>query len=108
MLAFRVVVHKLHQEHSNDWLFSACRPGLATKLVFFCFLFVKKVIAVTAPFKGPRLACVLFLELQRNKNTVGCASLLKRGGGRQQEQLTQTLIVRLLKTHFFTSILDFE
>ena len=28
--------------------------------------------------------------------------------GHSQQQLTQTLIVRLLKTHFFTSILDFE
>ena len=28
--------------------------------------------------------------------------------GPPQEQLTQTLIVRLLKTHFFTLILNYE
>ena len=50
----------------------------------------------------------LLPELQRYKDTVRCGAL---GAGRsqlRQEQLTKTLIVRLLKTHFFTPIPDFE
>ena len=47
-------------------------------------------------------------ELQRNKDTVRCATLGPEVPGHRQEQLTETLIVRLLKTHFFTSILNFE
>ena len=46
----------------------------------------------------------LLPELQRYKDTVGCAAL----GAEDPGHLTQTLIVHLLKTHFFTSILDFE
>ena len=51
---------------------------------------------------------LLLLELQRNKDTVWCAVLGEEVCGRSQEHLTQTLIVRLLITHFFTLILDFE
>ena len=51
---------------------------------------------------------VLLPELQINKDAVRCASLGAVVPGNRQQQLTQTLIVRLLKTHFFTSILDFE
>ena len=50
----------------------------------------------------------LLPELQRYKDTVRCAALGAEVPGHCQQQLTQTLIVRLLKTHFFTSILDFE
>ena len=50
----------------------------------------------------------LLPELQRYKDTVRCAALGAEVPGHRQQQLTQTLIVRLLKTHFFTSILDFE
>ena len=39
----------------------------------------------------------LLLEQQRYKNTVRCASLGAEVSGRRQEQLTHTLIVRLLK-----------
>ena len=47
-------------------------------------------------------------ELQRYKDTVRCAALGAEVPGHRQQQLTQTLILRLLKTHLFTSILDFE
>ena len=40
-------------------------------------------------------------ELQRNKDTVRCTTLSAEVPARRQEQLTQTLIVRLLKTHLF-------
>ena len=50
----------------------------------------------------------LLPELQRYKDTVRCAALGAEVPGHRQQQLTQTLIVRLLKTHFFTPILDFE
>ena len=52
--------------------------------------------------------CALIPELQRYKDTVRCAALGAEVLGHRQEQLTQTLIVRLLKTHFFTPILDCE
>ena len=50
----------------------------------------------------------LLSELQRYKDTVRCAVLGAEVSGHQQQQLRQTLIVRLLKTHFLTLILDFE
>ena len=50
----------------------------------------------------------LLPELQRNKDTVRCAALGAEVPGHHQKQLTQTLIVRLLKTHLPTPILDFE
>ena len=50
----------------------------------------------------------LLLELQRNMNTVRCVALGAEVPGHRQKQLTHTLIVRLLKTHFFKPILDFE
>ena len=37
-----------------------------------------------------------------------CAALVAEVAGPHQQQLTQTLIMRLLKTHFFTPILDFK
>ena len=48
----------------------------------------------------------LLPELQRYKDTISCATLSAEVPGHRQQQLTQTLIVRLLKTHFFTLILD--
>ena len=48
----------------------------------------------------------LLPELQRYKDTVRCAALGAEVPGHRQQQLTQTLIVRLLKTHLFTLILD--
>ena len=48
----------------------------------------------------------LLPELQRYKDTVRCAALGAEVPGHRQEQLTQTLIVCLFKTHFFTPILD--
>ena len=47
-------------------------------------------------------------ELQRYKDTVRCGALDAKVPGHRQQQLTQTLIVRLLKTHFFPLILVFE
>ena len=43
-----------------------------------------------------------------NKSAVRCAALGAQVPGHCQKQLTQTLIVRLLKTHIFTPILDCE
>ena len=45
----------------------------------------------------------LLPELQRYKDSVRCSALGAEvpGLGRSQQQLTQSLIVRLLKTHFF-------
>ena len=48
----------------------------------------------------------LLPELQRYKDTTRCAALGVEVPGHRQQQLTQTLIVRLLKTHFFTLILE--
>ena len=50
----------------------------------------------------------LLPELQRNKDTVRCTALGTEVPGHHQQQLTQTLIVRLLKTRFFTSFFDNE
>ena len=77
-------------------------------LIFFCFFFVKTpLIGETLYFLGP-LPPALLPELQRYKDTARCGALGMEVLGHRQQQLTQTLIVRLLKTHFFTSILDFE
>ena len=48
---------------------------------------------------------VLLPELQRYKDTVRCGSLGAEVPGHRPQQLTQTLIVRLLKIHVFTTIL---
>ena len=47
------------------------------------------------------LPCALLPELQRYKDTVKCAALSAEVPGHHQQQLAQTLTVRLLKTHFF-------
>ena len=64
--------------------------------------------ADTAPFSGPWLAsCVASgtTEIQRHRQV--CRA--RRGGPRTPSyQLTQTLILRLLKTHFFSPIIDCE
>ena len=52
--------------------------------------------------------CALLLEIQRRKDTVRCAALGAEVPGHRQDQPMQTLIVRLLKTHLFTPILDCE
>ena len=53
-----------------------------------------------APFKGPRLASWVV--------SGRCAVLGAEVPGQHQQQLTQTMIVRLLKAHFLPPILDFE
>ena len=50
----------------------------------------------------------LLLVLLRYKDTVRCGALGAEVPGHCQQQLTQTLIVRLYKTHLFTWILDCE
>ena len=53
--------------------------------------------------QGPSTCLVrCFRNHKRNKDTVRCAALGAQVPGHRQQQLTQTLIVRLLKTHFFT------
>ena len=49
----------------------------------------------------------LLPELQRYKDTVSCTAVGTKVPGHCQKQLLQNLIVCLLKTHFFTLILDF-
>ena len=62
----------------------------------------------SSPSRTLDLPRALLPELKRYKDTVRCGELGAEAPGHRQQQLTQTLIVRLLKTHFFTSILDFE
>ena len=52
--------------------------------------------------------CALLPELQRHKDTGRCAELGAEVPGHRQQRLTQTLIVRLLKKHYLTPILDCE
>ena len=59
-----------------------------------------------APFKGPQLASCN--ASRATEDTVRCAVLGAEVPGHRQQQLTQTLIVRLLKTHFFTPVLECE
>ena len=56
----------------------------------------------------PRQPPALPPELQRYKDTARCAALGAEVPGHRQQHLTQTLIVRLLKTNFYTPILDFD
>ena len=49
------------------------------------------------PSRALNLPCALLPELQRNKDTVRCAALGAEVQGHRKEQLSQTLIVGLLK-----------
>ena len=60
------------------------------------------------PSRALILDAYVVSELQRYKDTVWCGALGAEVPGHHQQQLTQTSNVRLLKTHFFTSILEFE
>ena len=51
------------------------------------------------PSRALKLSLALLPELQRYKDTVRCGALGAEVPGHCQQQLTQTLIVRLLKTH---------
>ena len=62
-------------------------------------------LRLSSALNSPR---ALLPELQRNKDNVRRAALVAEVPGHRQKQLTQTLIVRLLKTHFFPLTLDFE
>ena len=53
------------------------------------------------PSRALNLDAYVASELQRNKDTVRCDELGAKVPGHRKEQLTQTLIVRLLKTHCF-------
>ena len=107
----------------------ASLSGLATNSMFFCFLSVKTHCLEgksMTPLRGDYFSCPFFSatpsspswtldsprallpELQRYKDTVRCGVLGAEVPGHRQQQLTQTLIVRLFKTHFFTSILNCE
>ena len=54
------------------------------------------------PSRALNLPCALLPELQRYMDTVRCAALGAEVPGHHQKQLTQTLIVRMLKMHFLT------
>ena len=60
------------------------------------------------PLSTLDLPRALLPELQRSKDTGRCGALGAEVPGHRRQQLTQTLIVRLLKTHLFTPILDWE
>ena len=120
-----------------DFLSRDGAPGLATKTIFLCFLLVKNhdhpssgmhyslLFLPATPSSPSRTLKGLFEltrrpswaldsprallpELQRYKDTVRCAAQGAEVSGHHQQQLTQTLIVRLLKTHLFPPILDCE
>ena len=61
-----------------------------------------------APSQALDSPCALLPELQRYKDTARCAAPGREVHGRRQQQLAQTLIVRLLKTHLVTLIVDCE
>ena len=106
------------------WISSSLRAatpvellGLAIDTIMCCLLFGAITLNSSLLFlpatpsslnwtlNSPR---ALLPELQRYKDTVRCAALGKEVPEQSQKQLTQTLIVLLLKTHFFTPILYFE
>ena len=60
------------------------------------------------PSRALHLPRALHPELHRYMDTARCAALGMEVSGHRQKQLTQTLIVRLLKTRLFTLILYFE
>ena len=91
--------------------------GLATNSIFFCFIkkslicmegksltasqgkYFSLLFLPATPLsasRSPDSPHVWLLELQRNKKTSGA-----KVSGHRQTQLTQALIVRLLKTHFY-------
>ena len=84
-------------------------PGLATNSIYFCFIFVKfqrfacraKPVGLFELTRCPSRALdsprELLPELQRNENTVRLTALGAEVPGHRQQQLTQTLIVCLLK-----------
>ena len=108
--------------------FKICRhvPGVANKTqIFLQIAFLLKIIDLPGgqiidpssekhyslpllPATPSSPSRALLPELQRYKDTVRCALLGAEVPGHRQQQLTQTLIVRLLKTHLCTSIIDFE
>ena len=57
--------------------------------------------------QGPSTLCVCWFQNYREAG-ISCAALGVEVPGHRQQQLTQTLIVRLLKTHLFTPIPDCE
>ena len=61
--------------------------------------------ALRGALDSPR---ALLLELQRYKDTVRCAVLGAEFPGHRQQQITQTLIVGISKTHKLTPILACE
>ena len=68
--------------------------GLGISSFLFCFPFVKNYWFAWRA------------ELQRNKGTIRCAAQGAEVPGQCQKQLTQTLILRLLKSHFTKFFLD--
>ena len=97
-------------------------PGLATNSIFsvsFCIIDLhggqinepswgKHYSLPFLPATPSSPSRALLLELHRYKDTVRCAALGAEVPGHRQQQLTQTWIVRLLKTHLFTPIPDSE
>ena len=61
--------------------------------------------ADTAPFKGPRLMHC-FRSYRNTRTLSGVQALSAEVPGHRQKKLTQTLIVRFLKTALFTPIPD--
>ena len=61
----------------------------------------KSLSSDSNPWRALDSPHALLTELQRNKDIVRCAALCAEVQRHCQKQLMQTLIVRLLETHFY-------
>ena len=79
----------------NTILFLAATPSSPSRTLEGLFELTRRP---SLALDSPR---ALLPEIQRYKDTDRCAALGAKVPGRRQQQVTQTLIMRLLKTHFF-------
>ena len=109
----RSIMYSNHSSNGSAQATNTGLAGLATNSIFCVSFFVKPVTCETCdPSSGKHyslpllpvtplsLSCVLLPELQRYKYTISCAALSAEVQGHRQEQLPQTLIVRLLKLFY--------
>ena len=76
----------------GDTLFSSVLPS-------------HSLVSVSDPSRALDSPHSLLSEVQINKHSISCAALVTEVPGHCPEQLTKTLIVRLLKMHFFSGFL---
>ena len=89
-----------HKGKNYTLLFLTATPSSPSRTLEELFELTRRTSWV---FDSP---LALLPELQRCKDTVRCAALGVEVPGHRQQQLTQTLVVRLLKTHFSTLNLE--